>query len=37
LEKQLIRIPGVVESGLFVGMTEEVITVQNQDVHIIKK
>lgn len=36
LEKQLIRIPGVVESGLFVGMTEEVITVQNQDVHIIK-
>nr|WP_317616782.1 ribose-5-phosphate isomerase A [Priestia megaterium] len=23
LEKQLIRVPGVVESGLFVGMTEE--------------
>ncbi|GAB1805291.1 ribose-5-phosphate isomerase RpiA [Priestia megaterium] len=37
LEKQLTRIPGVVESGLFVGMTEEVITVQNQDVYIIKK
>ncbi|TYR79315.1 ribose-5-phosphate isomerase RpiA [Priestia megaterium] len=36
LEQQLNMIPGVVENGLFVNMTNEVITVRRKEVQVIK-